>query len=152
MENSLITVRQLEDTDLGEWLRLRRLLWDETPESEHEEEMVDVIEHPETQFVSVADIGGGKLVAFLEASIRPWVEDCEGDMVGYLEGWYVEPNYRRQGLGRHLVSEAEAWARSKGCGEMASDAEIGNETSIEAHRQLGYEETSRLVHLRKALV
>lgn len=150
MTGSQITVRQLEGTDLPEWLRLRRQLWDETPESEHEEEMVEIIEHPDSQFVAVADVDG-RLVAFIEASIRNWAEDCETDSVGYLEGWYVEPNYRRQGLGRHLVSEAERWARSKGCTEMASDAEMGNDASIEAHRQLGYDETSRLVHLRKEL-
>jgi hypothetical protein len=34
---------------------------------------------------------------------------------------------------------------------MASDAEIGNELSLKAHQGLGYEETSRLVHLRKEL-
>jgi hypothetical protein len=34
---------------------------------------------------------------------------------------------------------------------MASDAEIGNDASLAAHGQLGYVETSRLVHLRKIL-
>jgi hypothetical protein len=34
---------------------------------------------------------------------------------------------------------------------MASDAEIGNDLSLAAHLNLGYNETSRLVHLRKEL-
>ena len=55
------------------------------------------------------------------------------------------------GIGRELVRQAEAWAREKGCTEMASDAEIGNEGSLAAHLNLGYSETSRLVHLRKDL-
>ena len=83
--------------------------------------------------------------------IRPFVEDCPTDHVGYLEGWFVDPGHRKAGIGGDLVRMAEIWAREKGCTEMASDAEIGNETGLFAHQQLGYEETSRLVHLRKEL-
>jgi aminoglycoside 6'-N-acetyltransferase I len=50
-----------------------------------------------------------------------------------------------------LVAAAEEWARSKGCVEMASDAESDNELSHTAHGRLGYEEVERLVHFRKAL-
>jgi hypothetical protein len=35
---------------------------------------------------------------------------------------------------------------------MASDSEIGNDVSLKVHQNLGYEETSRLVHLRKDLI
>jgi prepilin-type N-terminal cleavage/methylation domain-containing protein len=43
-------------------------------------------------------------------------------------------------------------AGNHGCTEMASDSEIGNDLSLRAHQSLGYEETSRLIHLRKDLV
>ncbi len=145
------SVRPLREGDLHEWLRLRKLLWDATSEADHKREMVDIVDHPDSQFVLVAEHENGKLIGFLEASIRPFVEDCESDHVGYLEGWYVAPECRGHGIGRELVRIAENWAREKGCEEMASDAEIGNETSISAHTSLGYQETSRLVHLRKEL-
>ncbi len=146
------SVRPLAEGDLGEWLRLRRLLWDETSEDAHRAEMVGIIEHPDSQLVAVADLGGGKLAGFLEASIRPHVEDCETENVGYLEGWFVDPAYRQNGIGGALVFYAEEWARMRGCTEMASDAEVNNTVSQEAHARLGYVETSRLVHLRKELV
>ena len=146
-----VTVRSVRETDLPEWYRLRRMLWDELSEEEHRDEMFDIYEHTDTQLVLVAE-KDGRLVGFLEASIRPFVEDCETDNVGYLEGWFVEPGFRRYGIGRDLVRAAERWARKKGCTEMASDAEIGNDLSLAAHLKLGYEETSRLVHLRKDLV
>ena len=144
-------VRPLEETDLPEWYRLRKVLWDATLENEHKAEMLDIMEHSDTQLVLVAELKDGGLAGFLEASIPPFAEDCHSDHVGYLEGWLVEPKFRRQGIGRALVSAAERWAISKNCVEMASDAEVGNDASIAAHSKLGYEETSRLVHLRKDL-
>lgn len=152
MTDSEVLVRPLAEPDLEEWFRLRHLLWDETVDDDHKAEMLDILDHADSQLVLVADLGKGKLVGFLEASIRPFVEDCESDHVGYLEGWFVIPEYRRKGIGSSLVGAAETWAKQKGCTEMASDAEIGNEGSIGAHTHLGYEETSRLVHLRKELV
>jgi aminoglycoside 6'-N-acetyltransferase I len=113
--------------------------------------MVEIINHPDSQFVLIAEHESGRLVGFLEVSIRPFVEDCDTDHVGYLEGWYVEPEFRGRGIGRELVRIAESWAREKGCEEMASDAELGNELSLMVHLGLGYTETSRLVHLRKEL-
>ncbi len=113
--------------------------------------MLEILGHPETQLVLVANDGNGKTVGFLEASIRAFAEDCETDHVGYIEGWFVEGEHRRNVIGRELVSAAEKWARKKGCTEMASDVEIGNEQSLAAHFGLGYKETSRLVHLRKEL-
>ena len=146
------TVRPLREDDFAGWFRLRKLLWDESSDAEHREEMTDIIEHSETQLVLIAETSDNRLVGFLEASIRPFVEDCLTDHVGYLEGWFVEPSFRRRGIGRVLVEQAEAWARRKGCEEMASDSEVGNQLSLDAHIKIGYEVTSRLVHLRKDLV
>lgn len=152
MDSRRITVRKLEEKDFSGWFRLRKMLWDESNDDEHRAEMLDIFEHSETQLVLVAENSGGNLIAFLEASIRPFVEDCETDAVGYLEGWFVETEFRQAGIGKRLVASAENWARSKGCTEMASDSEIGNDLSLKAHQSLGYEETSRLVHLRKDLI
>ena len=145
-------VRPLKEKDISEWFRVRKLLWDELSDDEHKAEMLDIYEHTETQLVLIAETDTGELIGFLEASIRPFVEDCHTDHVGYLEGWFVESEFRRYGVGRRLVRSAESWARSKGCTEMASDSEIGNDLSLKAHLNLGYKETSRLVHLRKDLV
>jgi len=60
----------------------------------------------------------------------------------------------RQTLERTMLAAteaAEAWARSRGCRQMASDAELWNDVSIEAHGAIGYEEAARLVLFKKDL-
>ena len=78
-------VRPVSEEDINEWFRLRKLLWDESSDEEHQAEMLDIYEHSDSQLVLVAQTEDGKLIGFLEASIRPFVEDCHTDHVGYLE-------------------------------------------------------------------
>ena len=55
-----------------------------------------------------------KPVGFAEAGLRfDYVEGTDSSPVGYLEGIYVLPEYRRRGFARALVDECEKWAKSK---------------------------------------
>jgi len=103
--------------------------------------------------VLVAAVAGraGQLVGFAELSRRPYAEGCETSPVGFLEGWYVAPARRRQGIGRALVQAAEVWARGRGCREFASDALAENGLSAAAHRALGFEEVEVIRCFRKDL-
>jgi hypothetical protein len=58
---------------------------------------------------------------------------------------------RRRGIGRALVEAAERRARSWGCHQMASDVEMRNTVSDQAHGELRYEETTRVVLFKKGL-
>jgi aminoglycoside 6'-N-acetyltransferase I len=113
--------------------------------------MAEILRNPEREAVFVSAEPDGRLRGFVEVSLRASAAGCESSPVGYLEGWYVESEVRRKGIGKALVAIAEEWARSKGCREMASDAVVENEVSHVAHGRLGYEEVERLVHFRKAL-
>ena len=69
----------------------------------------------------------------------------------FIEGWYVEPAWQRQGIGRALVEAAEARARAMGHHEIASDTEVENTDSLAAHQALGYEVVERVVCFRRSL-
>ena len=101
--------------------------------------------------VLIAEDEHGKPIGFAELSIRNYAEDCVTDHVAYLEGWYVVPEARRQGVGRALIDAAEQWARAQGCTEFGSDAAIDNLISAAAHRALGFTETVQLRCFRKLL-
>jgi aminoglycoside 6'-N-acetyltransferase I len=52
---------------------------------------------------------------------------------------------------RALVAAFGAWARGRGCRELASDTWPENDGSVDAHRRLGFQEVDRVVTFRKAL-
>lgn len=151
-EDSLpeIIIRPLAPADREEWLRMRLALWPDNTADGLEAEM-DKLLTDQAVALFVAERPGGELGGFVEAGTRPYAEDCETSPVGYIEGWYVDPDLRRQGVGGRLIRAAEDWARSLGLQEMGSDTWIWNETSIQAHLSLGYREAERLVTFAKKL-
>ena len=144
-------VRPVEKADWQEWLRMRRLLWPSTSLTEHEDEMSAYFMRGEGFLSWVAEKSDKQLIGFLEASIRQFAEDGDTQNAGYIGGWYVEPDFRRTGVGRLLVSHAAQWARAQGCKAMGSDCEMGDEISLKAHRGVGFEEASRSFYFRKRL-
>jgi aminoglycoside 6'-N-acetyltransferase I len=99
--------------------------------------------------VLVAEAKDGGLAGFLEVSLRSYADGGEASHpVGYVEGWYVAENWRRQGIGAELLRAADDWARSQGCIEMASDTAIDNAESQRAHQALGFEVAERSVLYR----
>ena len=148
-----VRVRLATSADAGAWLRMRSALWPEGSESEHRDEIDRFLAGQLSQPLAtlLAMNSSGDAVGFLELSIRAYAEDCVTDHVAYLEGWYVVPEARRQGVGAALVHAAEEWARSQGCTEFASDALIDNHVSAAAHRALGFQETVQIRCFRKAL-
>ena len=145
-----IRIRPVVTADKVEWLRMRLALWPHDTTEQLGIELQAIIENPETP-VFVAERADGRLGGFLEAGTRPYAEDCRTSPVGYIEGWYVDPDLRRHGIGGLLVGAAEDWARARGLREMASDTWLDNDISHRSHLALGYQETERLIHFKKTL-
>jgi aminoglycoside 6'-N-acetyltransferase I len=142
-------IRRVEPRDFEEWLRMRQVLWPGEA-ARHRLEMQEILSD-QTSPVFVAERPGGSLGGFLEAGLRKYADGCDTSPVGYIEGWHVDEDLRRLGVGGQLVRAAEDWARRLGCREMASDCDINNLVSLQAHKALGYQEAERLIHFRKEL-
>ena len=149
MEVRAITLRDTEA-----WLRLRASLWPHHSLPRHRADIDAFFDGSAAEPLAVLIATDPHLgvVGFVELSIRPHAEGCTSSRVAYVEGWFVTEPARGRGIGARLMSGAEAWARAKGCTELASDTELGNEASVLAHRALGFEETRRLVCFRKSLM
>ena len=88
------------------------------------------------QFLAYDD--RGTAIGLAEASLRSeYVNGTSSSPVAFLEGLYVVPDARRLGVARTLVENVEHWARSVGCGELASDARIENALSHTVRKGLG---------------
>ena len=151
-----IRIRRAQSSDCDELSRLRGLLWPNASSEEHAREVAAILEGTAALtmplVILVAETPDRRLVGFLEADLRSHADGCNpARPVGYIEGWYVADNYRRNGLGRNLLAAAEDWARSRGCVEMASDTWLDNKVSQCAHEAFGYEVVDRCVHYRKTL-
>lgn len=85
------------------------------------------------------------------------LEDPEIGIVGYLCAWLtldelhigsvgVDPELRRRGLGKGMLSQAHAWARNRGGTAAHLEVRAGNEAAIAMYLSLGY----RKVGVRRA--
>ena len=75
----------------------------------------------------------------------------ESSPVGFLEGWYVQPQWQGHAVGRALLAAVQAWTRTAGCSELASDSRVEDVQAHAAHRACGFEETERVVYFRMVL-
>ncbi len=146
-------IRAAASRDVSMLARLRQALWPDLGESAHRAELDTALAAAKPEaVVFVAEGAWGRLVGIAEASLRhDYVNGCDTSPVAYLEGLYVDPDFRRRGVARALVAAVRDWGEGLGCRELASDAPLENETSHRLHEGLGFEETERVVFYRKRL-
>lgn len=91
-------------------------------------------------------------VGFAQCQLRKdYVEGTGQSPVGYLEGIFVEENFRKCGYAKKLLSACEQWAKEQGCTEFASDCELGNHQSHTFHLYSGFTEANRIICFVKKL-
>lgn len=134
------------------WLALREQLWPQCPRTRHLQQMTEFLASPHKFAQYIEYDSAGAPVGFVEAALRTdYVNGTASSPVAFLEGLYVVPAARRQGIARTLVACVEQWASRAGCTEFASDARLDNVHSHHMHRALGFQETERVVYFRKSL-
>jgi ribosomal protein S18 acetylase RimI-like enzyme len=55
---------------------------------------------------------------------------------------YVDPVYRRQGIGKALLEHAQAWAQDRGYTQIGLQVFMTNRSAIDLYHQLGYVDRS----------
>ena len=143
-------IRKADPADSAAVGALAALLWPSHTADEMASEFSQILAQDDCAVFLAAD--GGVAVGFAQCGLRhDYVEGSSGGTVGYLEGIFVSPAYRRGGLAQKLTEACENWAKSMGCREFASDCEIENAESIAFHRKTGFAEVNRIVCFLKKL-
>ena len=142
----IIRAEKKDAAALGE---LAAKMWDH-PKEELALEFENLLSSREAACFLCQD--GEKNVGFAQCQLRhDYVEGTESSPVGYLEGVYMEPEYRLQGCARALLHACENWSKEMGCREFASDCELINQESLQFHLRAGFAEANRIICFVKGL-
>jgi aminoglycoside 6'-N-acetyltransferase I len=143
-------VRGLAAMDKAEHVRMRAALWPDADVDEMAKESEAMLADPD-QVVFVAVRADNGLCGMVEARVRAFANGVDEAPCAFLEGWWVDEDVRRTGIGQALIAKVEEWARGRGFHELGSDADLDNAVSHRAHEALGFEERERVVCYRKLL-
>jgi predicted O-methyltransferase YrrM/GNAT superfamily N-acetyltransferase len=148
----MLSIEPCASVDQPGWLTLRAALWPHCTADEHRADATRYLAEMERYAQFVAYGPGREPIGFVEASVRSdYVNGAETSPVAFLEGIYVVPPARRQGVARALCDAVVAWARGKGLSELMSDALLGNGESHAMHAGIGFAETERVVYFRRVV-
>ena len=144
------TIIEASEKTLDQLTEMAKDLWPDNDYEELKKEFAAMLKaNNQKVFLSMAD---NVSVAFIQLSVRrDYVEGSETSPVGYVEGIYVRPDFRRQGISKELLTKGEEWVREKGCTQMGSDIEDDNDTSYQFHLNTGFKEANRLICFIKDL-
>jgi aminoglycoside 6'-N-acetyltransferase I len=134
-----------------QWVLMGVALWPYHKKSEIEKEFSELFQsNKHTTFLCVDE--HDKAIGFINLSLRyEHVQGATKSPVAYVEGIYVNPDFRKKGVAKDLVEQAEIWAKKKGCNELASDTELHNTISQKFHKNLGFKTAETIIHFIKVI-
>jgi aminoglycoside 6'-N-acetyltransferase I len=147
----MMNYSEVTPDDSAEWVALALTLWPYETEQDMRGLFLKRIPSKKDKTILCRD-ENGEAVAFIDLSIhKEYVEGSWSSPVGYVEGIYVKPEFRKQGIARELLRLGEEWSRAHGCMEYGSDTELENVESQAFHLRVGFEEAHKIVHFIKKL-
>ena len=143
-------IRKAAKTDMVSVAEMAVMMWDSHSVEELKGEFEQEIENKDcVMYIYCID---NIPIGFAQCGLRhDYVEGTESSPVGYLEGIFIQEDYRRKGYARALMAECEKWAKQKGCSEFASDCELDNNVSLTFHMKMGFTEAGRIICFTKSI-
>ena len=147
-----LEIKQTYDINDKAWNKLRTDFAPEISTEQHRKALSNFINYSPafTAFIATSKKCG--LCGFAEVSVRnDYVNGCQARPTLYLEGIYVQPQFRSRGIARELISAASLWGLKRGCVEFASDVFYDDFESRAAHSRMGFHETEKVIFYKKSL-
>ena len=143
-------IEKAKSSDAAEVARLAICMWDSHTIAELTNDFESLISNEENAVFLKYE--NGNPIGFAQCSLRhDYVEGTESSPVGYLEGIYIQEQFRSKGYAKELLAVCELWAKEHNCTEFASDCELMNGVSIQFHLGLGFTEANRIVCFSKKI-
>jgi aminoglycoside 6'-N-acetyltransferase I len=126
-------LREASATELDDWVALRQALWPDHVSTELRAEAEHILSATNAICFLAFDSDNG-VVGFIEGALY---QGANGHY-GHVEGWYVDPEFRRRGLGRRLVSQLEQWCLHRNIRTLTSDTDPRFPLSPKNHVGAGF--------------
>jgi aminoglycoside 6'-N-acetyltransferase I len=144
-----VLIREIHKSDRDMWLGMYRQLFPNNSDDALIAEMERIFKSGKrSAYVALID---DMSVGFAEYALRDYANGCHSQPVPFLEGIWIDADYRGQGIAKSLVSYLEQKARMAGFREFGSDVELSNYPSQLMHERLGFEQTEKVIFYRKVL-
>jgi len=141
-----MTICQATENDIPSWTRLKHSLWPHHPFEEHEKDARRTLSEPNEACFLLFEQSIGA-VGFIECRVYP----AQPESYCHIEGWYVEPQFRRLGWGRELVEAVELWSLHQAIPRLTSDTTPKYPISPAAHVKAGFKTLAQLTIFCKEL-
>jgi len=126
------------------WRKFRNSVYSTVTDEFHEIEMENIF-GSEEWFCYFLTNENNNIIGFVELSARNVVDGCLSSPVAYIEGLYIEAEYRGKGAGKKAIEAIHKWCKINGFTELAADAELSNLNAQIFFNAVGFKETYRVV-------
>ncbi|QWV86303.1 GNAT family N-acetyltransferase [Streptococcus parasuis] len=135
-------IKTVNEQTLSIWASFAGQVW-----RTNEQELIEKFRNNKFPYEFLYFSSSEEPIAWISLSLRhDYVEGCQNSPTAYLEGIFIIPDYRSQGIADKLLSFAISWAENRGISQLASDAEFDNQLSQSFHVKYGFREVGRTVH------
>ena len=113
------------------------------------------LEKTKNQLEKILTGKGAKIFgAFIEDKLTGYVHvsdyECSfSDSLKNIIGIAVDPSYRKQGIGRAILTQAEAWARDTGAAGIRLVSSVGRTEAHKFYEAMGYTSKKEQKNFRK---
>lgn len=141
-------VKQAKERDVLILAKLAIQMWGNHTLNELRLDFAEIVNNKDAVcFIKYAE---NEPIGFAQCQLRyDYVEGTQTSPVGYLEGLFIQEEFRRNGFAKELLKECEKWAQENGCSEFASDCELDNINSLQFHLAMDFGEVNRVICFRK---
>ncbi len=147
----MVTLRPANSNDIEPLQKLLQMLFtleqDFEPDARKQRQGLELLLQSSQSHVVIAETAG-EVIGM--ATLQLVISTAEGAAAAWIEDVIVDPAWRGQGVGGHLLDSLADWAVAKGVTRLQLLADCNNQPALDFYASQGWDRTA-LIALRKTL-